>query len=208
MAKWQRIVVILLICVLVGWSVYSIWSPLEPRYHGRKISIWLQDYPHYKQQDWREAEAAISSFGTNGIPYIFRHLKKPDTFWRKQHPRLWLNSPVWLRKILGPPKPSRTFDVTYAPEAFSLIGHASIPSLIEALEDDHPKVRTAALLALGGFGPDATAALPTLNELLSDSGLKQSDLRMIQSAIRRIETSSVVPPGIQRTNDQWTPGEL
>jgi len=194
MSKPQRIVVILLAGIVMGWAVYSIWSPFEPRYRERRITSWLEDYPRYKQEDWREAEAAIRSSGANGIPYIFQHLRKADTFWRKTHPRIWLNSPLWLRKILGPPKPVRTFDVTYAPEAFRLIGPASIPALVDALGDDHPKVRIAALLALGGFGPEAKEALPALNELLTDARTQASPASMIKSTIRLIEHEAVTKP--------------
>jgi len=191
MSKRQRIVVILVVGIVVGWAVYSIWSPFEPRYHGRRISSWLEDYPRHKQQDWREAEAAIRSFGTNGIPYIFKHIRKGDPFWRNAHARLWLRSPVWLKKTLGRPTFRNTFDIAYAPEAFALIGPVSIPPLIEALKDDHPKVRTAALLVLGGFGPEANTALPTLNDLLADAHSQPSLASMIRSTIRRIDPESV-----------------
>ena len=70
MSKRRRIVVFLLVGFVMSWAVYSIWDPFQPTYHGRSITAWLEDYPRYKQQDWREAEAAIRSFGTNGIPYI------------------------------------------------------------------------------------------------------------------------------------------
>lgn len=108
---------------------------VEPRYRGRRITSWLEDYPRYKQQDWREAEAAIRSFGTNGIPYILQHFRKRDPFWRNAHTRSWFRSPVWLKRILGPPTFRNTFDIAYAPETFALIGPASIPALNDLLGD-------------------------------------------------------------------------
>jgi hypothetical protein len=168
-----------------------------PPVFGRKITTWLANCPHYKQQNWREAEAAIQSFGTNGIPYILRHFRKGTSFWRHTHARLWLKSPVWVRRMLGPPQLQKEFGVLYAPEVFALIGPASIPALIEALKEDNPNVRKAALLALQEFGPKAKVALPALNALLAEARLRPSDVSLVKATLRRIDPEAVAA---QRTN--------
>jgi len=129
--------------------------------------VWLEDYPHFKQLDWRESEAAIRAAGTNGIPYIFREFRRRDSFTKSMRTRLWFNGPTWVKRLVGPPK-SR-FDVSYAPEVFSAIGPASIPALIAALGDENEQVRIAAIKALGEFGPRAKDAIPALTNLLAQA---------------------------------------
>ncbi|MCE5208787.1 MAG: HEAT repeat domain-containing protein [Chloroflexi bacterium] len=46
---------------------------------------------------------------------------------------------------------------------------ATIPSVIEALQDTNPDVRESAAQVLGEFGPDAVSAVPKLTQLLQDT---------------------------------------
>ena len=153
----------ILLCVVVYWTA----SPGEPRYHGRRISVWLENYPRFKQMDWRESEAAIRAVGTNGILYIFGEFRRRDSFTESLRARLWFNGPTWVKRLVGPPK-SR-FDVSYAPEVFTAIGPASIPPLIAGLGDKNDHVRIAAIKALGEFGPRAKDAIPALTNLLAQA---------------------------------------
>ena len=100
----------------------------EPVYHGRTITDWLMNYPDYKQKNWREAEAALRAFGTNGIPYVMREFTRRDPLWRTLHFRTWYYGPLWVKTLVGVPRLWR-FDNRYAPEVFAAIGPSSIPVL-------------------------------------------------------------------------------
>ena len=190
--RHRRLELLLLFCgALFCIAVYWAASPEEPRYHGRRISVWLENYPHYKQLNWREAEAAIRAAGTNGIPYIFREFRRPNSFTERLRIRLWFNGPARVKRFVGPPK-SR-FDVSYAPEAFLAIGPASIPALIDALGDRNDRVRVAAIMALGEFGPRAKEAIPALTNLLvqAQAQPRGSHLYSIRNSIARINSDGV-----------------
>jgi len=126
----------------------------------------LENYPRLKQVDWRESEAALRAVGTNGIPYIFQELRRRDSFVESMRAKLWFNGPIWVKSLVGPPKPR--FDVSYVPEVFTVIGPASIPALRVALTDRNDSVRLAAITALGEFGPRAEDAIPAFIEALED----------------------------------------
>jgi len=151
-----------LLCAIVYWAA----SPGEPRYRGQRISVWVENYPRFKQMDWRESEAAIRAAGTNGIPYIFQELRRRDSFTESMRAKLWFKGPIWVKRLVGPPK-SR-FDVSYVPEVFTVIGPASIPALMVALRDSNDNVRLAAISALGEFGPRAKDAIPAFIDALED----------------------------------------
>src|SRR6185312_4128985 len=119
------------------------FAPPEPEYKGRKISEWLENYPQLKQRDWREVDAAMRSFGTNGIPYILDGFAGGYSFRQEIHMKLWLRGPGWLRRFLRPPY-LQPFDTSYAPEVFGAIGPDSIPVLIKTLKDSSPTKQLAA----------------------------------------------------------------
>ena len=188
----RRLKLLLLLCgVLLFAVVYWAASPGEPTYRGRRISVWLENYPRYKQLNWRESEAAIRAAGTNGIPYIFREFRRRDSFTETMRARLWFNGPTWVKRLVGPPK-SR-FDVSYASEVFTAIGPESIPALIDALRDGNDHVRTAAIRALGEFGPRAKDAIPALTNLLAQAQSQRRGARLyfITNSIARISSGGV-----------------
>ncbi len=55
-----------------------------------------------------------------------------------------------------------------AAEALARIGSAAVPTLIEALKDEHYLIRAGAADALGRMGPAATSAVPALADALRD----------------------------------------
>jgi HEAT repeat protein len=71
----------------------------------------------------------------------------------------------WMRRERVP-RPLRT--PPSAVIALGRIGAAAVPELIRALGDDHPEVRTSAVIALGRIGGDAKAAIPDLFQRLRD----------------------------------------
>jgi len=69
--------------------------------------------------------------------------------------------PLLMRALSDPSSAVRMDAVT----ALQTFGKAAIPGLIRALEDPDPTVLIDASLGLGRLGPDAAAAVPTLNQL-------------------------------------------
>lgn len=160
-------------------------SRREPTYDGRKISVWLRNYPQYKQVSWRENETAMRACGTNGIPYVMRELTRKPSAWEKLHGNLWHRGPLWIKQAIGLPKMRLNPD--YAPEIFGAIGTNAIPILIEALKLDDPTAQRVAILALGYFGPRANAALPELENCLIRAQTNQFQSWTISSAMQQID---------------------
>lgn len=175
------------LCALVDWS----WNPVEPRYRDRKLSSWLRNYPKYKQQAWREAEAAIKACGTNGIPYIFAELRRRDAVKMSVSDKLWFIGPFWVRRLVGPPK--RRFDESYAPELFRAIGPVSVPALVAALGDRSDRVRLAAVEALAEFRSQAKSAIPELTNLLAAVPARSRIAISLTNTITQIDPEAVTP---------------
>jgi hypothetical protein len=163
-----------------------VFAPPEPEYKGRKISEWLENYPRFKQRDWREADAAMRSFGTNGIPYILSGFTEGRSFWQEARIQIWLRGPAGLRQFIHPPF-TRPFDTSYAPEIFGALGPDSIPVLIETLKDPSPTKQLAAARGLTYFGHLATNALPEMHRLLVRTPANSRSYFLISDAITQIE---------------------
>src|SRR5262249_30262903 len=71
-----------------------------------------------------------------------------------------------------------------------------IPGLIQALQDDNPKVRKRAAIALERMGPKAKEAIPALEKALKDS---DGDVRAAAaSALEKIDVGASLDALVKR----------
>ena len=186
MKNYKSKLLLLLVGLLCSATLYLSWLPGEPKYQGRKLSVWLENYPHYKQMDWRESEAAIRSFGTNAIPYIFAEIRRRDGEKATFKKWIWYRGPVLVRRLVGTP-PAVKFDESYAPEIFRAIGPLSIPALVDALDDRSSRVRLASVKGLAEFGSESRSAIRALTNLLATVPSGGPMAISITNAISQIE---------------------
>jgi hypothetical protein len=159
---------ILILCLLAAVAGLAILWHLnsEPKYKGKRISLWLDDYAVYKQTDW---SGALREIGTNALPFAVRNLAQNDSKWRKKYSDLWPKFPPFIQKVLSKPKP--LLQVVEGANVFHYIGSNSIPYAIALLKHDSPTVRNAAawgLCTLRRQSPMANQAIPALIGSLSD----------------------------------------
>ena len=150
----------------------------EPRYEGKRLSVWAAEHNAWTNQDepparFAAAEATwtnvVQAVGTNGLPFYAKWIgdaSNPYRQYRAQHaieilgPAAELLIPI----LAGLLKDEKTAPV--AAECLLAIGPASIPSLIEAVETLTNRGQTCAITMLGELGPVAKPAVPVLIQII------------------------------------------
>jgi len=140
---------------------------IEPKYQGRGISAWQNDWASKKAQGF---PAALQHIGTNALPYVVRNLALNDSTWRRNYSSLRPKLPNVLQRLF--PKPKALLNDGDAYTVFYSLGSNSIPCAIVLLKHDSPTVRHAAAMGLAQLRKQYTAAnqaIPALIEALSDT---------------------------------------
>lgn len=149
-----------------GIGLTLLLSAPEPRYQGRTITDWQNDWAANKNSGWPEA---LRQIGTNAVPYAVRNLALNDSSWRSNYSRLQAKMPRLLQYVLRKPKP--ILQEVDGANVFFHIGSNSIPCAIALLKHDSPTVRRAAAWGLGAVRRQSAAAnraIPGLIGALSD----------------------------------------
>lgn len=154
------------VVLLLGFLVVSLKHSREPRFQGRRISLWLEDFAAQKSVP---VDQALREAGTNALPFVVQELEKSDSPWQTGYRRLWFKCPAPLQKILPTPKPPLA--VVHGANAFFYIGTNSLASAIALLQHKSPTVRQAAawgICTLRRQSPTANQAIPALTTALND----------------------------------------
>ena len=174
------------ICVA---SIFSIGAALaivfswdsQPRYQGLKLSDWLVSFKGARTSSYRtvwpiEAEKAIRSIGTNGLPCLTKWVGYEKASWKVKLGAGYQKWPRWLvskalANRLSYDHGERLGD--NAVIAFRILGRdaaPSVPELIVVLRDrQRPAASRRAIICLGSIGPAARPALPYLKEIAAGS---------------------------------------
>lgn len=167
-----------LMAALVFISACSTLHPKEPRYEGKRLSVWAVEHKTWTKQDEPPARFAaaestwtnvVQAVGTNGLPYYAQWIgdaSNPYRQYRSQHAIEILGpaaEPI-IPILAGLLKDGKTASV--AGSCLLAIGPASIPSLIEAVATLTNRGQTCAITMLGEFGPAAKPALPILIQIV------------------------------------------
>src|SRR6266496_4579891 len=80
---------ILLGCAIAAILILTLWREREPHYDGRSLSQWIAllngGYAKDPDISQRDAEQAVRSIGTNGLPFLIKLLNYREAPW---HTRL------------------------------------------------------------------------------------------------------------------------
>jgi hypothetical protein len=156
----------------------------EPRYEGKRLSVWVVELNTSSKEEESLAQMAarqamwtnvVRAVGTNGLPFYSQWIGDASNPARKY-------GSVLAMEILGPAAEpaipalaSLLKDDQTAPAAAECLwatGSAAIPALTEAVETLTNRGRTAAIYILGEFGPTAKPVVPVLIQIIkSDSPL-------------------------------------
>jgi len=142
-------------------------SPEQPTHKGKLLDEWLEQYRTNimsvgdGDKTWRrdQASQAIRELGTNAIPHLLGLLRETDSKWTEWYREVEVRffrshrTPAW----------SRNWD---AVNGFRILGSEAsqaVPALVEIYDQNRSGMsRSCAASALGGIGPTASAALPSL----------------------------------------------
>ena len=159
----------------VSWLILS--QPGEPVYHGKPLSYWCDQYaenyaPVPNMAPVKQAEIAIRTIGTNGVPTLLRLLKAKDSkfktkfiqFAQKQHVITVKWEPASLKNgqalvgfsILGP------------------LGKSAVPALLEIYNEHRngPWGQSDGIAEIfASMGPAAAEAVPQLSQDTANANL-------------------------------------
>jgi HEAT repeat protein len=162
----KRLLIVAAILGAVVALFLVLWPP-EPKYQGRTVTAWLDDWATNKQNG--SYYEAIEHIGTNALPYAVHSLALNDSRGRSNYSRLWTTLPDRLKRLFPAPRP--LLKVVDGANVFFYLGTNSIPQAIALLKHDSPTVRQAAALGLATIRRKSTAAnqaIPALIEALAD----------------------------------------
>ncbi len=191
-----RITIALLIVAVIAVCVWLALDSREPRYEGKKLREWLDQYRHADFESGPDSETAtaIRSIGTNAIPMLLKYLSVKDSVLRNQlvelgekHDLFKVNIPGaddYHEKAIGgfyalgsigrPAIPSLAGLLNHtnagpsAARSLGLIGEDAVEALISGLTNSNPEVRQACVAGLGDVGTNHPPALSALLSTLND----------------------------------------
>lgn len=174
----------LMVTLLLFIAACSSLGPKEPRYEGRRLSVWADEHNSWTNQDASPAQYAVAeatwtnvvyAVGTNGLPCYSKWLgdfSNPNRQYRSQEAIEILGPAAepLIPTLAGLLKHDQT--ASSAVRCLSAIGSVSIPCLTEAVETLTNRGQSYAISALASFGPAAKPVVPVLIRIIkSDSRL-------------------------------------
>jgi hypothetical protein len=169
----KRVLAATLILVLVLLLGLALLSQREPRYQGKSLTEWSQQYGsnHWgvaNREAGMQAESAIREIGTNGIPFLLNLIRTRDFAVKKRLrafvPQAW-QTHVGLRD--NSEKIRRTG--AHGLAALGTNAGAAVPDLID-VATHHPESdgRYTAVFALRTLGSAAEPAIPLFIQCLTN----------------------------------------
>ena len=192
--------------VLIG-TLWAIFHPREPRYGGKPLTSWLEvlllDWELATQTDAakQEAQQAITTIGTNGIPIYLRLLKENDSKLRLK----WNAAFDWIKdnyafKIHHLRDYERNCEGYLGIKTLGTNAVTAVPELVRIYKlNISDNSRSAVIMSLGEIGPPAKDAVPFLLQWLSE---RPKEFEVIQ-ALGKIHSSPdlVIPVLIDHLAD-------
>ena len=125
----------------------------EPRYQGKKLSLWLQQMqsaPDIESPAWQESVRAVRQIGTNALPRLLAPLQATDPKWKTE-------MVDWVRQVLNKDLSHRLIghDRQRSLLALQVLGPVArplIPELAAMITNVNPDIADSAFLALSRMG--------------------------------------------------------
>src|SRR5260221_13991205 len=84
MRKRRVYLIFWVVGVLLAGTLVAVFTRVrEPEYGGKRLSEWAEELPWNPEEKPSEAEDAIRSIGTNGIPYLLAWIAYEPPIWRQ-----------------------------------------------------------------------------------------------------------------------------
>jgi hypothetical protein len=203
MGKKRPILLAVLIVVAAGgvaWLALRPAEPQEPIYQGKRLSVWLNDYELIGhgwddadiKKDNEKVDEVVRQIGTNAIPTLFRMLNATDSPLKKLKYLAHDHGIYDIKDTDYPSALAQTFQAELAFRALGAEAKEVVPRLIE-IYDRKPPGDDRELVAriLGGIGPPASNAVPSLLRTVANGGRIWSSIRALGEI--HAEPAKVVP---------------
>lgn len=197
------------LCVAVGGFAWICLSSHGPAYHGKPLSVWMDEWNHYllakpNSPDWtrrEQARAAIGHIGTDALPTLLRLAGAQDSALKTKFIKL-ANKQHFMRLRLHPAH----YYHARATYGFSALGPAAkpaVPALTTLLRSKDPQVRASAAQCLSLIGPEAEEAVPALIQILNEE--KPENALVVMNSMLALgnihtEPETVIPVLLQYVN--------
>lgn len=212
MGKKRPIMLAVLIVVAAGgvaWLALRPAEPQEPVYQGKRLSVWLNDYELLSHGPWEDADIekqnekvdkVVRQIGTNAIPTLFRMLNATDSPSKKLKYLAHDHGFYDIKDTDCPSALEQNFQAGLAFRALGANAKDVVPRLID-IYDRRPPGDDRELVArvLGGIGPPASNAVPSLLRAVTNGGRVWSSLRALGEI--HAEPERVVPALIKLLKD-------
>jgi HEAT repeat protein len=198
--------ILLTAVVLSACAVAAYWivvPPREPVVDGESLSFWLDQYNANLTAGGGmrvKAEEAVRQIGTNAIPHLLIMLRVRDAGLKRKllellHKQSLIRisyQPAWVQNI-------------EAAQGFEILGtnarHA-VPALVDIFERaPSPSSRQFAAEALGGIGPAASPAIPSLIRGATNSDASVRGWAMLALGSIHLDPQTVVSALTKCLND-------
>jgi hypothetical protein len=139
MPKRRTIVLLLVGGILAVTAIITVTAPREPRYHGRYLSAWVEEYAEevlYESDEETDpplgavtpSQHALRHIGTNALPYLLEWLTYDSPQWSRKLDKLPPGlQDNWISRSIGV-KASRATAAIYA---FAALGPEAKPAIPE-----------------------------------------------------------------------------
>lgn len=159
------------LAISVGVMVWREAARDEPKYQGKPVSYWLENWPSSSGNS-TAAGRALEAIGPTAAPFYVRVVQHKDSWLRRSYNQGWLSCldrlpppfSKWLPEHTSLNSKRRL--ALLALGTFCVGATNAIPALIEALRDEDSHVQAAALYALRRVDPKSTQAIAAVTRYL------------------------------------------
>lgn len=207
MTRRRKIAVATLVLIVTSAiAVFVLW-PRGPLYEGKRLSYWID---RSVREGHGHAESVLLQIGNKGIwnqvmdekrRFVINGLKTKDSFWWRPYTSLKKQTPAFVSKWLPDwPEPAETRLAAvrfFTPPDFARdsIWNEAVPVLCNlAKKDPSPRIRQAAVAALGNLQLLSEQAMPVLCNLARNDPNPEMRSAAIQAISRLgVRSQAAVP---------------
>jgi hypothetical protein len=180
--KRLRLIALIVAVLLAGGFALHLFQSREPRYQGRSLVEWMDDYGRASASasdvEMDISRRAVKQIGSNAIPFLLKELSTKDTA-LEERLKLWLQR-----------QPLVQFHFKYAwehrlqgLEGFAILeqdASCAVPDLVELSRDNDADIRRTALNILCLLKPKQDILLPILLQAFHDPSAPIRDIAAVR----------------------------
>ena len=157
----QRIAAAILSAVVGAGLLICFVRSREPEYQGKRLSVWLAEFDHWKGDTNAPIVLAIRAFGVQAVPSLIEMCFVNDSNLKQKAAMEFEKRPALMEHRFTT-APERWNRAQLALRVMGSDARTALPAFRAALTNEVAFVRLRAVSALGWIGPQAEDCLPAL----------------------------------------------